>query len=187
MEEIVLLDEFVFRLINVEWQNSLFDALLPFWRNKVNWIPLYSVMTALLFYKLKVKGVYIILALAVTIGITDTVSSQVIKKTVKRERPCRALESSELRIMVPCGGGYSFTSSHSVNHFAVAVFLIMTSFGVFGKYRFLLLPWALLVAYAQVYVGVHYPLDVICGALLGSLIAYFTGRLTLRGLKLKSS
>lgn len=174
MDAILQLDESLFHIINSWGQNVFFDWLMPLWRNKLTWIPLYIFLAGILLYHLKVKGLYLLLALGLTIGIADTVSSKFIKKTVKRERPCRNENLQDVRILVHCGGGYSFTSSHATNHFAVAAFLIFLTAGVFGKWRYLLWIWAALVAYAQVYVGVHYPLDVICGGVLGVLIAYFT-------------
>ena len=75
---------------------------------------------------------------------------------------------------VSCGGGYSFPSSHAANHFALAVFLIGI-FGFAGQWQQkALLAWAGLIAFSQVYVGVHYPLDVICGAILGVLAGYLS-------------
>lgn len=172
MEAILQFDEYFFHLINAEGQNAFFDWLLPIWRNKLTWVPLYLFMAGILLYQLKIKGLYLLLALGVTIGIADTVSSKVIKKSVKRERPCRNEKLPEVRSLVHCGGGYSFTSSHATNHFAVAAFLVLLTINVFGRWRYWLWLWAFLVAYAQVYVGVHYPLDVVCGGVLGSLIAW---------------
>lgn len=173
MSEIIQFDEYLFRIINQLGQNDFFDFILPFWRNKINWIPLYLVLISILIYKLKTQSLYLLLAIGVTIGISDTLSSKIIKKTVKRERPCRADGVQETaRVLVHCGGGYSFTSSHATNHFALAIFLILSTSGIFYKWRWLLLPWAFFVAYAQVYVGVHFPLDVFFGAMLGSVVAY---------------
>ena len=174
MDVILQLDESLFHIINSLGQNAFFDWLMPFWRNKLTWIPLYIFLIGIVLYQLKIKGLYLLLALGLTIGISDTLSSKIIKKTVKRERPCRNVNLLEVRSLVHCGGGYSFTSSHATNHFAVAAFLIFLTGGIFGKWRYLLWVWAALVAYAQVYVGVHYPLDVICGGILGVLIAYLT-------------
>jgi len=173
MEAILQFDEQIFYLINSEGQNAFFDWLLPLWRNKLTWIPLYLFMTIVILYQLKIKGLYLLLALGITIGVADTLSSKVIKKTVKRERPCRNNKLPEVRNLVHCGGGYSFTSSHATNHFAVAAFLVFLTANIFGRWRYLLWFWAFLVAYAQVYVGVHYPLDVICGGSLGVIIAAF--------------
>jgi undecaprenyl-diphosphatase len=174
MDAILQLDESLFHAINSLGQNTFFDWLMPIWRNKLRWIPLYLILVSVIIYQLKIKGLYLLLALGLTIGIADTMSSKVIKKTVKRERPCRNTNLPEVRNLVHCGGGYSFTSSHATNHFAVAAFLIFLTGGIFGKWRYLLWIWAAIVAYAQVYVGVHYPFDVICGGILGILIAYFT-------------
>ena len=174
MDVILELDESLFRVINSLGQNAFFDWLMPLWRNKLTWIPLYIVLAGIIIYQLKTKGLYLFLALGLTIGIADTLSSKIIKKTVKRERPCHNTNLSEVRNLVHCGGGYSFTSSHATNHFAVAAFLIFLTGGIFGKWRYWLWIWAALVAYAQVYVGVHYPLDVISGGTLGVGIAYLT-------------
>jgi undecaprenyl-diphosphatase len=78
-----------------------------------------------------------------------------------------------MRLLVECGSGYSFPSSHATNHFGMSLFLYF-SFGKFYKWiKPTVILWAALVAYAQVYVGVHYPLDVVFGALLGFLIGHF--------------
>jgi len=74
--------------------------------------------------------------------------------------------------MVHCGSGYSFTSSHATNHFALAVFIFLTlgKLGWYFRWPFIL--WATIIAYSQVYVGVHFPLDIISGAILGTLIGF---------------
>jgi len=78
-----------------------------------------------------------------------------------------------LRLLLPsCGSGYSFTSSHATNHFAFGVFVFLTMGKVLGKWKWAFIFWAGSVAYAQVYVGVHYPLDVLSGAMMGSLIGW---------------
>jgi undecaprenyl-diphosphatase len=68
-----------------------------------------------------------------------------------------------------CAGGYSFISNHAANHFGMAFFFFISFRPVIGRWVWLALVWAPLIAFAQVYVGVHYPLDVIAGAILGSL------------------
>ena len=115
--------------------------------------------------------------MALTVTISDTVSSKIIKKSVQRTRPCndtnRLLEQGhEVKLLVPCGSGYSFPSSHATNHFAVAVFVIFT-FAAHKKWsKWGLIAWASSIALGQVYVGVHYPLDIICGGVLGSIIGW---------------
>jgi undecaprenyl-diphosphatase len=173
MTDILQFDEQLFQLINGSLHNNLLDSIMPWWREKTFWIPAYLVGLGYLVWKYKFQSIYFILAIAVTIGVADTMSSKVIKKTVKRERPCRneAL-AEELHLLVHCGGGYSFTSSHATNHFALAVFLITLFGGMGRKWKYLLLFWAGSIAYGQVYVGVHYPIDVASGAILGSLIGF---------------
>ncbi|MEY2901476.1 MAG: hypothetical protein RLY89_582, partial [Bacteroidota bacterium] len=83
-----------------------------------------------------------------------------------------------VRLLLPnCGSGYSFTSSHATNHFAFAVFIFITMGQVLGKWKWAFLFWAGSVAYAQVYVGVHYPIDVLVGGLLGTLIGFISANL----------
>jgi undecaprenyl-diphosphatase len=111
--------------------------------------------------------------LVLNFGVTDIVSSSVIKPLVERPRPCHGETMNlDVRLLVDCGSGFSFTSSHATNHFGLAFFLIFT----LGKrWKYIIAPlivWAVIVAYAQVYVGVHYPLDVLSGALLGICIAF---------------
>ena len=73
-------------------------------------------------------------------------------------------------LKVKCGGGYSYTSSHATNHFALAFFLIYTLGVQFRWIKWVLIFWASSIAYGQVYVGVHYPFDVISGATIGGII-----------------
>ena len=119
-----------------------------------------------------------VLALALTVGIADTISSKVIKKSVQRLRPCNDTQiNQQVKLLVRCGGGYSFTSSHATNHFAVALFLIGTLGRIFRRMKWPLLFWAATIALGQVYVGVHYPFDILVGGTIGSLIGIGVARL----------
>ena len=106
------------------------------------------------------------------VGTADFTSSKIVKPLVERVRPCNDTNLPfGVRELVKCGGGYSFTSSHATNHFAIATFLSLILGFLRKKWiTWTLLAWAASIAYGQVYVGVHYPLDVIAGAALGSLI-----------------
>ncbi|WP_345232194.1 phosphatase PAP2 family protein [Olivibacter ginsenosidimutans] len=119
--------------------------------------------------------------LLLTFGAADFLSASVIKPLVKRVRPCNELAlKGEMVSRIRCGSGYSFPSSHASNHFAIALFLIMVYRRRWKSILWLALIWAFLVSFAQIYVGVHYPIDVICGALFGALIGYIIARLFLR-------
>lgn len=167
----------LFYQINRIWTHPILDILLPLFRNKVFWSPLYLFLAAFLLMNFKRKGLWIILCLASTVVIADFVSSKVVKPTIKRERPCNNPEVKPyVRNLVNCGSGKSFTSSHATNHFAIAIFLAVI-FGRRWRWIWLLgLFWASLISYSQIYVGVHYPIDIFGGAILGTIIGLSIGR-----------
>ncbi len=168
MTELLHFDENLFHLINSGCQNQFFDWLMPLLRNKYIWIPLYVFIGSFLVLNFKRKGLYICLAVALTIGVSDVTSSQLLKKNVQRLRPCKTLEANkDLHLLVPCGGGFSFPSSHAANHFAIATLLVLLLGRFFRWVKVPLAIWAFSIAFAQVYVGVHYPIDVAAGAMLG--------------------
>ena len=79
------------------------------------------------------------------------------------------------QVLTQCAGGFSFVSNHAANHFGMAVFFLVTFRHILKKWAWVGILWAFLIAYAQVYVGIHYPLDVFCGALLGLTFGLATG------------
>ncbi len=180
MQSILHLDEQLFYLINNGWQNPFFDAIMPIWREKSTWIPLYVLLAAFIVYRFKIKGLYLILALGLLVGLSDNISSQLIKKNVQRIRPCNDATVQDDHLLISCGSGYSFPSTHAVNHFATATFLSLTLGQFFRKIRLPLYLWAASISLGQVYVGVHYPLDIICGAIFGALLAYIAAKLYLK-------
>lgn len=168
MTELLQFDDTLFRLINGSWHHPFFDVLLPYWRSKYFWVPLYLFLLSFLVLNFKKKGILLLLGLALTLGLTDTLSSQIIKKTVRRPRPCQSeMLQAKVHLLVRCGSGFSFPSSHAANHFAIATFLALTLGKTFRKIKAPLYLWAASIAYAQVYVGLHYPFDVLAGTLLG--------------------
>ena len=175
---IVELDQHVFLIINKKLTNPIFDVVLPFIRISTNWIPLYALLIVFAFYKLKQKAFIWIFFAIVTIVLTDQISSHVIKPFIGRLRPCSDPQfSSQVRLLLDhCSGGFSFTSSHACNHFGIALFIFITLSSFLKKWKYLFLFWAATISYAQVYVGVHYPLDIFFGGLLGASIGYFTGK-----------
>lgn len=152
--------------------NVIFDAILPWIREAKVWIPLYLFIITFCLFNFRKKGYFIIVFLALATGSADFISNTGFKKNIERVRPCRALDNTEVVTRVRCGSGFSFTSNHAANHFTISFFLIFLIGPKYRSLRFILFMWAFLVALAQVYVGVHYPLDVICGAILGICIAY---------------
>ena len=181
MKRLLEIDREILLWINRSLGNGFFDAVMPWWRDKLTWIPLYALFLFLFFRSFGRRAWIPIVMLLLTVGLADFTSSSLIKPAVARLRPCQHPElREELTLRIPCGPGKSFPSAHASNHFAIAVFLI----GLFRskKWRFfapLLLFWAGSIALGQVYVGVHYPSDVLAGALLGTLIGSLMARLSL--------
>lgn len=177
-ETIIRLDYEAWFYINTMWHNDVLDAILPYFRNQWTWAPLYLFL--LLFTTLNYgrKGWMWCVFFLLTFALSDQLSAHLIKPFVHRLRPCNNPYLQEfVHLIVPCGSGYSFPSSHAANHFGLAVFASVTMQRITKMVWPVALLWAASVAYSQVYVGVHFPLDVTCGGAIGILTGYTTGKL----------
>ncbi len=172
------LDKALFLQINTVYTNSVLDSIYPWYREGNAWVPLYLFMIIFAIQNFKSKAFSWILFIVITLILTDQCSSNWIKPFFERARPCRDPEiMSQVRLILNgCSGGFSFTSSHATNHFGFAVFVFMTLGKLIGKWKFAFLIWAASICYGQIYVGVHYPLDILGGAVLGSLIGWVMAR-----------
>ncbi|MCX2575430.1 phosphatase PAP2 family protein [Pedobacter sandarakinus] len=171
IEGIQQFDVNLFFKIHRGLSNGFFDWLMPLLRNRFFWSPLYLFIVVFCIRHYKKQGLYIIATILFTFAVGDTVASKLIKPFVARVRPCNDFSlSSQIIHRVPCGSGLSFPSSHATNHFAIAVFLICIFYPKWKPILPLGIFWAFIISFAQVYVGVHYPLDVTAGALLGTVI-----------------
>lgn len=178
-EWLIQADKRAFALINQYLTHPALDAVAPWWRESVTWTPLYLFLLIFAAINCKKSSIPWIAMALVTILLSDQFSSTLVKPFFGRLRPCNdpSLMGSVRLLLDGCGAGYSFTSSHATNHFALAMFLSVTLQSWLQRYAWILFVWAFSIAYAQVYVGVHYPLDVLAGAVLGSGIGLFTARL----------
>ena len=164
--------------INRDWQSPLFDHISLFIREASFWAPVYVFLLLFITLNFGKQGLWWALALLGLVALSDILSSHIIKEVFYRPRPCRdEMMAHKIRFLAKtCGLNGSFTSSHATNHFAIAMFVFQTlkkSTSLWG-FGFL---WAGMISYAQVYVGVHYPFDVIGGAILGSGLGYFIASL----------
>jgi undecaprenyl-diphosphatase len=172
---ILEIDRWLLVKINSDWSNSFFDAIFPIYRHSDVWIPLYFFLFMFMILNFGWRSIFWMLFLGLTAGICDQISSGLIKDWVGRTRPCGdpSLVGQIHLLLNRCPVSGSFTSSHATNHFGVAMFIFLTMKDVFGKRAGkLFFVWAATICYGQVYVGVHYPLDVIGGGILGCGIGY---------------
>jgi undecaprenyl-diphosphatase len=167
-------DQALFKLINGHWTNAYFDVFMPWMRTSEHWFPFYLVLVGYVFYRWGWKAWKWIVAVAITISLTDQVSSFIFKPFIHRLRPCAdPAMLTQVKLLIPvCPSSFSFTSSHAANHFSLAIFVFMTLQPLFKKYTYLFFVWAGIISYAQIYVGVHYPLDILAGTLVGLIMGY---------------
>ena len=139
--------------------------------NKWSSIPLYVLLLFLMAKGLgkKVVGLLVV-CLAAMITFTDQVTN-LFKDGFERLRPCAQDGVVEFLRLGDCHG-FGFFSGHSSNSMAAAVFTILMLKSKYKKFIFLMIPWSLMVGYSRIYIGKHYPLDVICGLAFGAISGY---------------
>lgn len=162
--------------LNTQWVNDFLDAVMPFIRNQWTWAPLYLFLLIFMPANYGRKGWMWCVFFLMAFAIGDFVSASLIKPYYVRLRPCNNPYLKDIvHLLVPCGSGLSFPSSHATNHFAMGIFSAVT---MRKKTRWIwpiAILWALSIGYAQIYVGVHYPGDVVVGGLLGTTIGLLVG------------
>lgn len=173
LEFLINIDKQLFLAIN-GWNSPFFDQVMYFMSQKLVWAPLYAALLVLMWLVYKRKFWYILPLIVLLVTLTDQVSVVLFKDIFERLRPCHepSLEGLVRIVRNHCGGSYGFISSHAANTFGVALFA-----GLLLKPRYkwvlpVLIGWASIVSYSRVYLGVHYPGDVIVGALVGAVLGY---------------
>lgn len=176
LQTILEWDSWLFLKINTILTHPLLDKIFPLWRDSELWVPFYLFLIVLAIVNFGKKAGSWILFAIINVALTDQASSSLIKNWFARIRPCNEeLLVGKMRLLLEhCSGGFSFTSSHATNHFGFAMFVFLTTRHLFGKWGKWLFVWAATISYGQVYVGVHYPVDIVFGALLGSGIGALT-------------
>ncbi len=137
-----------------------------------SWIPMYAIIVGYIIYKFRWKAIITLIFIAMVVTLTDQISVHGFKEVFQRLRPCHNPELKNIVHLVnnKCGGKFGFVSSHAANTFGVAFFLSnLFKNKYFSIFIFL---WASVVSYSRVYLGVHYPFDILGGAALGSILGF---------------
>ncbi|MDR1887366.1 MAG: phosphatase PAP2 family protein [Prevotellaceae bacterium] len=175
-----------------DWDTGLFillngahcdrlDPVMEIFSSIRFWIPLYLTVAVFIIRKKRVWSIATLAVLAVSFALTDQLSVHLFKNVFERLRPCHLEELQPvIHLLEGCGGKYGFISNHAANSFCFALFT--SRFFKNGYYSALIFFWAVCVSYSRIYVGKHFPLDVICGAVFG-VVCQQTGLLLYNGLR----
>ncbi len=177
LETIQNIDQELFLYLN-GLHNSFFDFVMYWVSNKFIWIPMYAWFIYQIIRKYKKQSILILILVAVMITLSDQVTV-FFKNYFERPRPCHDEHIGYLvhTVKNACGGPYGFMSGRAASSFSLAFFLSPLFRYPFHYFKPFIIVWAAMVAYSRVYLGVHYPADIICGALLGMLLGFLFSKL----------
>lgn len=171
-------DRSFFYLINKKLAFEGLDDIMLIVRQPFTWIPLYLFFMLLFYINCRRYFLPVVALSLLTFAITDFTSASVLKPFIGRLRPC---SDPSLKFIINniagCGGIFGMPSSHAANHFGLAAFWFFIVKKLFDQKWYWLWFWAVLICYSQIYAGVHFPGDILAGALLGVATAYLTSHL----------
>lgn len=172
IEKLVESDHSLFLTLN-GLHNSFFDFVFYWMSDTLIWIPMYLIFIWLLYKKYPKNWWKILTVLILTIALTDRIGVLAFKEVFQRLRPSHNPEFEGIIHLLNGykGGQFGFVSNHAANTFALATFLSFVFKPYYKSFPYLIFGWSFLVGYSRIYLGVHYPADVVCGAILGSIIS----------------
>ena len=178
IELIKQLDTSILLWLNVNY-NDFWDNVMWFSSGKYTWLPFYILLTFLLIWKYKKNSILMILLIALLITLSDQLASGIFKPLFERLRPSHNpyLVGKLHFVNDYRGGRFGFISSHAANVFSLAFYLTLVARDKLKWIPFVLIPWAIFVSVSRVYLGVHYPTDIIVPAILSIPIALIVARI----------
>lgn len=170
LDELINIDRALFIFINSHF-NSFFDFIMYWFSDKLIWIPFYITLALILLKNYNKQFFFMIFFIGILIAASDQLSVQ-LKDFVQRPRPCHdpVLQTTIHLVKDYCGGAFGFVSSHASNAFALITFLYLSCNARMKWLKFVMIPWAVTVSYSRIYLGAHYPLDILAGWMLGILL-----------------
>jgi undecaprenyl-diphosphatase len=166
MDFLYSIDIAIFYLFNHTFSTGFLDKFFSLITDVGNWYIAYLILAGIAFFKGGAKGKIAVIGLILLITFTDQTNHKILKEIFERLRPCNAF--ANVLTPVGCRGSFSFPSNHAVNNFAAAAFLTP----LFPKFKWIFIVTASLLAISRVYLGLHYPSDILGGAIIGSFIGY---------------
>ena len=174
MEFLYSIDLAIFYFFNHTISTGLLDKIFSIITDVNKWYIAYIILAGIAIFKGGLRGKLVVISLIILIIVTDQTGYRLLKELFERVRPCNAL--SDAITPIGCAGGFSFPSNHALNNFAAAVFLLR----LYPQYKWIFLITATLIAISRIYLGVHYPSDVLVGALIGSAFGYLFSIIALK-------
>jgi undecaprenyl-diphosphatase len=166
MDFLYSIDLAIFYFINHSLSTGFMDKFFSTITDVNKWYIAYIILAGIAFFKGGIRGKILVIGLILLILVTDQTGFRILKELFERVRPCRAI--SDAITPLGCAGGYSFPSNHALNNFAAATFI----YRLFPNYKWVVFIVAALIALSRVYLGVHYPSDILVGALIGVAFGY---------------
>lgn len=178
METLVELDKELFILLN-SLGNPNWDGFWMFATNKFSSIPVYILLLFLTYRQFGLRKTLLVTITAILLIVATNGLADFFKYGVQRLRPCYDPELDGMLRLVKksCGGKYGYFSAHAANSFAIAFFFTHILRPNIKYIGFPLVLWAMVVAYSRIYIGVHFPLDILTGAMVGLLFSWLFAKL----------
>jgi undecaprenyl-diphosphatase len=177
MDFLYSIDLAIFYFINHSLSTGFLDKFFSTITDVNKWYIAYIILAGIAFFKGGIRGKILVVGLILLIIVTDQTGFRILKELFERIRPCRAL--SDAITPLGCAGGYSFPSNHALNNFAAASFISR----LFPNYKWIVFIVAALIAISRVYLGIHYPSDILGGALIGAAFGYLFSLIAIPAVK----